>query len=268
MVSRIVTLTTDFGTADSYAAAMKGVILSINPAARLVDLSHELAPHDVVGAALFLADAIRYFPEGTVHLAVVDPGVGTERRAICVRTARSYYVAPDNGVVSLAVRAEQPYETVVLTNTDYHLGERSSATFHGRDIFAPVAAHLSLEIDFHDLGPPAAELVELEMPPVNEPSPGMIDGEIVHVDRFGNLMTNISRQTLLDARQKTGITDQPVVVDVEGTRISGLSRTYGDRAPGELIALWGSTDYLEISVVQGSAADRLGLRPGAPVHIR
>jgi len=256
MATRIITLTTDFGTADSYVAAMKGVILSINLDAHLVDLSHELAAHDVMGAALFLAGACKYFPEETIHLAVIDPGVGTERPAICVRTARSYYVAPDNGVVSLAVRAEQPHDAVALTNTEYHLCEHTSATFHGRDIFAPVAAHLSLEADFHALGTPAAELVELELPPVNEPSPGELEGEIVHVDRFGNLITNISHQSLLDARQKAG------------TRIRGLSRTYGECDPGELLALWGSSDYLEISVTQGSAAERLGIGAGSRILIR
>jgi len=223
MGRRIITLTTDFGTADSYVAAMKGVILSINPEVRLVDLSHELAVHDVVGAALFLAGACKYFPEDTIHLAVIDPGVGTSRRAICIRTARSYYVVPDNGVASLAAQAEGPYDTVTTTNTEYHRTDRPSATFHGRDIFAPVAAHLSLGVDYRVLGPPVADPIRVEIPPVNRPAPGVLAGEIVHIDRFGNLVTNISRQTWLEIEDNVGETTESAV--------QRLSR--GQRRPGQ-----------------------------------
>jgi len=264
MAKRIITLTTDFGTADSYVAAMKGVILSISPEADLVDLSHELAAHDVTGAAMFLAAACKFFPDNTIHLAVVDPGVGTARRAICVRTARNCYVAPDNGIVSLAIETETPYEAVQLSNTDYHRSVQSSATFHGRDVFASVAAHLSTGTDFRAFGPPADNLVRTELPPVNRPTPDVIEGRVVHIDRFGNLITNISRQELARAHHEPGET---VVVQVGAASIRGLSRTYGDHDPGDLLALWGSGDYLEISINRGSAAERINAAVGAPVRV-
>ena len=264
MAGRIITLTTDFGLGDSYVASMKGVILSISPEAHLVDLSHDLAAHDVTGAALFLADACKFFPDNTIHLAVVDPGVGTARRAICVNTARSLYVAPDNGIVSLAIDAETPYEAVELSNTDYHRAVQSSATFHGRDIFASVAAHLSTGTDFRTLGPPAEDLVRMELPAVNRPTPDVIEGQVVHIDRFGNLVTNISQEDLGGGR---GVTGSSVVIQIGAVSIRELSRTYGDREPGDLLALWGSSDCLEISVNLGSAAQRLDATIGAQLRV-
>jgi len=264
MARPIITLTSDFGTQDSYIAAMKGVILSINPDVHLVDLSHELAAYDVTGAVLFLADACKFFPYNTIHLAVVDPGVGTARRAICVRTARNYYVAPDNGIVSLAIEAETPYEAVQLSNTEYHRTVQSSATFHGRDIFASVAAHLSTGTDFRAFGPPADNLVRIEVPPVNRPSPNVVEGRVIYIDRFGNLVTNIARQELAGAYQESG---DSVVVQVGAASIRGLSCTYGDHDPGDLLALWGSSDCLEISVNRGSAAERLNVTIGIQVRI-
>jgi len=267
MARRIITLTTDFGTADSYVAAMKGVILSINPDAHLVDLSHELAAHDLIGAALFLEAACRHFAQETIHLAVVDPGVGTARRAICVRTARSYYVAPDNGIVSLAIRAEAPYDAVELTDTEYHRTVQPSGTFHGRDVFAPVAAHLSLGTGLDSFGPPVGDLVEVDVPAVNRASPGVLEGEVIHIDRFGNMITNISRADWLDACRGTGDDVSSVVVQICGASINGLSRAYGDHEPGTLLALWGSSDKLEISVTCGNAAERVNATVGTQVRM-
>jgi len=264
MSRRIITLTSDFGTVDSYVAAMKGVILSISPEVHLVDLSHDLAVHDVTGAAMFLADVCKFFPDNTIHLAVVDPGVGTARRAICVRTARNCYVAPDNGIVSLAIEAEAPYESVQLSNTDYHRTVQSSATFHGRDIFASVAAYLSTGTDFRAFGPPADRLVRIELPPVNRPAPDVIEGRVVHIDRFGNLVTNVARQELAGSRRESG---ENIVIQIGAVSIRGLSRTYGDHDPGDLLALWGSGDFLEISVNRGSAAEQLNATVGTPVRL-
>ncbi len=264
MARRIITLTTDFGSSDSYVAAMKGVILSISPEAHILDLSHDLAAHDVTGAALFLANACKFFPDSTIHLAVVDPGVGTARRAICVRTARNWYVAPDNGITSLAIEAETPYEAAELSNTDYHRTVQSSATFHGRDIFASVAAHLSTGTDFRALGPPADNLIRIELPRVNRPTRDVIEGRVVHVDRFGNLVTNIARQELAGTHQESG---KSVVVQVGTASIRGLSRTYSDNDPGDLLALWGSGDFLEISVNRGSAAERLNATVGTQIRV-
>ena len=264
MARRIITLTTDFGSGDSYVAAIKGVILSISPEAHLVDLSHELAAHDVTGAALFLANACKFFPDNTIHLAVVDPGVGTARRAICVNTARNCYVAPDNGIVSLAIETETPYEAVELSNTDYHRTARASATFHGRDIFASVAAHLSTGTDFRAFGPAADNLVRVELPSVNRPTPDVFEGRVVHIDRFGNLVTNIPRHELAGSQQESG---DNVVVQIRTASIRGLSRTYSDSKPGDLLALWGSGDFLEISINLGSAADRLDATVGTQIRV-
>jgi len=264
MAGRIITLTTDFGLGDSYVAAMKGVILSISPEADLVDLSHDLAVHDVTGAALFLANTCKFFPDNTIHLAVVDPAVGTARRAICVRTASSLYVAPDNGIVSLAIEAETPYEAVELSNTDYHRTVQPSATFHGRDIFASVAAHLSTGTDFRAFGPPADDLIRVGLPAVNRPTPDVIEGRVVHIDRFGNMVTNISQEDLDRAHGSPG---SGVVIQIGAVSIRELSRTYGDHEPGDLLALWGSSDYLEISVNLGSAAQRLNATVGTQVCI-
>lgn len=261
MAEPIITLTTDFGLTDSYVAEMKGVILSINPNARIVDLVHELKPHDVVGAALFLERTCPHFPDGTIHLACVDPGVGTSRRAICVRTARNVYVAPDNGLVTLAIENETPWKAITLTNTKYHYGDKTSSTFHGRDIFAPVAAHISTGVEIGELGEPAGDVETVVMPGVRKLQSGVLEGRIVHIDRFGNMISNVTRK---DVTSDAG----SVTVEIAGIRIRGLSETYGDKPAGEMLALWGSGDHLEISLNQGSAEQRLGTGVGSRIGIR
>ncbi len=261
MASRIITITTDFGLVDSYVAEMKGVILSINPDARLIDMSHELEPHNVMAAAVFLERACAHFPPGTVHMAVVDPGVGTSRRALCVKTDRNVYIAPDNGLLTLVLEHEKPWRAVELTNTRYHYARRAGSTFHGRDIFAPVAAHISLGLDIDSLGEPADSIVQLDVPRVTEPIPGHIEGSVVSVDRFGNLITNISRDRLPADLSR-------IIVEIAGVRIHGISVTYGEKEPGDMLVLLGSDNCLEISVNRGNAAARFGTGVGSRVNVR
>jgi len=245
----VITLTTDFGQEDGYVAAMKGVILTICPQATLVDVSHEVRPHAIRQAAYLLSTVVAYFPPGTVHLAVVYPGVGTGRRAIAVETGRAAYVAPDNGVLGLALAGDEVRSAVELSAARYRLPE-VSATFHGRDLFAPAAAHLACGRSLAELGP-ALALADLQaLPATRQP-------EVLHVDRFGNLITSY-RVPAGQAR---------LAVTVGGVRLVGLARTFADVEPGELLAYVGSSGYLEIAVREGSAARELGAGAGAPVHV-
>ncbi len=246
----VITLTTDFGLEDAYVAAMKGVILTICPQATLVDVSHEVRPQAVRQAAYLLSTVVPYFPPGTVHLVVVDPGVGTQRRAIAVQTGRATYVAPDNGVLEMALAGDEALSAVELAEGHYRLPE-VSATFHGRDVFAPAAAHLACGRSLAEMGPavPLAEVYRLA--PARQP-------EVLHVDRFGNLITSY-RVPAGQAR---------LAVTVGGVRLAGPARTYADVEPGELLAYVGSSGYLEIAVREGSAAQRLGAGPGTPVQVQ
>jgi S-adenosylmethionine hydrolase len=254
----VITLTTDFGHLDGYVGAMKGVILSICPQAEIVDISHQIRPQGVQQAAYVLSTAAAYFPAGTVHVVVVDPGVGSERRPVAIQTERATYVGPDNGVFSLALNLDPARRAVHLTESHYHLTP-VSATFHGRDIFAPAAAHLACGVALVDMGEVLAlsELVEL---PIVAPLPQPGSGwrcQIMHVDRFGNLITNFR---LASPRQG-------IKVGVGGRWIEEISCTFSDAAHGELVAYAGSSGYLEIAVREGSAADVLGMGVGDAVEI-
>lgn len=256
----IITLLTDFGTRDAYVAAMKGVILGVNPQAVLVDLSHEVPPQDILAGALILAGAAPYFPPGTIHLAVVDPGVGSRRRGLAAYAHGQFWVGPDNGLFHLIFTPGAAPTIVSLENPAFFRPE-VSATFHGRDLFAPVAAHLSLGVDLSRLGPIITDPVPLA---VSTPrfTPKTIEGEVIYVDRFGNLVSNLNAAALKawwgggDLRLKVG----PLT-------IRGLARTYAEKAPGEFLALIGSHGYLEIACAQDSAARRLGAGVGLPVEI-
>jgi len=261
----IITLTTDFGTRDCYVAAMKGVILTINPAARIVDLTHEIGPQNVLEAAFFLKGSAPYFPEGTVHVVVVDPGVGTERRALCVETGGQYYLAPDNGALSFVATPEELLNAVALEDGPY-LRAAISATFHGRDVFAPGAAHLSLGVEMNQLGPAVQEMVRFEFPAATVADDGALTGQVVHVDRFGNLITTVDRAAL-DGLALSG-EGAEVQIRVRGLVLDRVSRTYNDVPQGTPLALWGSSDFLEISVNQGNAAERLRATVGDQVTIR
>ncbi len=254
MSRRCITLLTDFGTTDPYVAAMKGVALSVNPEVRLVDITHEVTPHDVTQAAYVLASTFRCFPQGTVHVAVVDPGVGSERRILGAELEGHVFLAPDNGLLSLVWGETGPSRLVSVTNTAY-FRHPVSMTFHGRDVFAPVAAHLTLGVDLGEMGKPVDDPVRLEMARMRT-GENLIEGKIVHVDRFGNLVTNIPRS---EVRRLAAGEPGALRVEVGDAEIRGLSRTYAEAAVGELLALFGSTDMLEISANCGSAADLLGI---------
>jgi S-adenosylmethionine hydrolase len=256
----IITLLTDFGWTDGYVGAMKGVILSIAPHVTLVDISHDVAPQDVRDAAYVLYTAIPHFPPDTVHLIVVDPGVGSERRAIAVRTAQGTFVAPDNGVLSYVLAASPPQIAVSLTNPQYRLTQ-VSRTFHGRDIFAPAAAYLARGVPISDLGEPVDDLVTFPVPEPRTRADGVLIGQVIHVDRFGNVITNLRREDI-------PWSDQAVVVEIGGQVITGLKEAYAQARPGEPLALIGSRGHLEVAVVGGNAAQQLSVHIKDEVHTR
>ena len=257
----LITLTTDFATGSPYVAAMKGVILSINASATLVDLTHAVPPQDVRCAAIVLEDVAERFPAGTIHLIVVDPGVGTERAVVYARIGSQQYVAPDNGVLSRLVRRSPPAAIIRLENQHYWL-PRVSSTFHGRDIFAPAAAHLSLGVDPSLLGPPQEKLVDLDWPPIRALENG-VEGSVLWIDGFGNLVTDIRAEQMQSPTENCLCS-----IACNGKEIHGLVRAYGQRPVGTLVALFGSTDRLEIAVVGGSAARALGAAVGDRVTVR
>ncbi len=252
----IITLLTDFGSADNFVGVMKGVILSINPKAIIVDITHEVPPQDVLTAAFLLQTSWPYFPKGSIHVAVVDPGVGTARRAIAVETAHAIFLAPDNGLLTPVIKSGEVRRIISLTNPRYWLPQVSS-TFHGRDIFAPTAAHISLGISLEELGESIEDPVLLDWPcPLKLPD-GTIVGHILHIDRFGNLITNLRAEDL----------GEGVVIRVAGYTIQGLKRTFGDVAVGEPVAYIGSSGYLEIAIRQGNAAVTFNLRRGDKIYV-
>jgi S-adenosylmethionine hydrolase len=237
----IITLTTDFGTADGYAGAMKGVIASRAPECAIVDITHDLARHDIAAAAYALAVAAPEFPAGTVHVAVVDPGVGSERQAVVVAANGQLFVGPDNGIFALA--AARP-GAVHRIEAPAFLGPRPSATFHGRDVFAPAAAALARGEAIDEAGPATEPLGRLATTP----------RAVVHVDRFGNLITDIGGGELRGAVRIAGRTIEPVT-------------TFADVEAGALLAYVGSAQTIEIAVREGSAAERLGVCRGEPVEV-
>lgn len=259
MDSPVITLLSDFGLQDEYVGAMKGVILQICPAARLVDISHLIAPQQVRSAAFVLYAAHGYFPAGTIHLAVVDPGVGTDRRAVVVKAGGCFFVGPDNGLFSLILKGKTHWEARSLENE--HLRPNPvSSTFHGRDIFAPAAAHLAAGVAFEKFG----ALCGLTPTPWGEPAfaKESVEGEVIHIDRFGNAITNVEIALLekwAPAHCWTARTRGVSVV---------LAKTYARVTPGEPLALAGSSGFIEIAVNRGNAAAKLGLRPGLPVKFR
>jgi S-adenosylmethionine hydrolase len=258
----IITLTTDFGLADGYVGTMKGVILDIAPTATIVDISHEITPQGVREAAYILYAAYRYFPQGTIHVVVVDPGVGSERRAVALRTPQATFVAPDNGVLSYVVAGERVEEIAHLTNPRYHLSP-VSRTFHGRDIFAPAAAHLARGIRLAELGEPLREIITFPLPRPQVRPDGAIVGQVIHVDRFGNLITSIMSKDLADHSPL-----RKSVVKIRGQSIRGIVNTYAEVTAGKLLALIGSEGYLEISVSGGSASQTLEAKAGDEVLLK
>lgn len=256
----LITLTTDFGEGSPYVAAMKGALLAINPQARLVDLTHSIAPQNIRQAAIALDEVTPLFPSGTLHVAVVDPGVGTARAIVYAEIGDQRYIGPDNGVFSRLAARRPPTKIRAVTNRQW-FRETVSSTFHGRDVMAPVAAHLSLGLDPDELGPPLEHLATLDWPGARKLS-NRIDGEVTAIDSFGNLVTNITREMLAGVP-----TDETVGVTCDEHETRCIFNTYADQPAMTLVALIGSNDCLEIAIVDDSAAIMLGVRVGAPVQV-
>ena len=246
---------------DHYVGAMRGVALGICPDVTLADITHEIAPQDVLGGALELAAAYKFFPHSTVFLCVVDPGVGSARRGLAAEAAGYRFVAPDNGLLTMVFKETAPAQVVELTDRRY-ARPTISRTFEGRDRFAPAAAWLAKGVEVRALGSPVTtwEMLEVPEPRVNA---GQLAGIVLRVDRFGNLVTNIDRRTF-DAFAAGG----PIEIDADRHRVARLVGTYAEAERGSACALFGSSDHLEIAVAGGSAAECLGVRRGAPVLVR
>ena len=263
----IITLLTDFGTDDVYVGVMKGVILKINPDAKIVDISHSVAPQDIVQAALMISEYYPYFPEKTVHIIVVDPGVGGERDIVALETNKHIFMAPDNGVLTSLVDNDDAATAVRVSNETKFL-KPVSYTFHGRDIFAPVGAHLSKTQRLSDVG----ELVErntlsrLGLPSPHITDKGAIVGSIVSIDRFGNLITNIDWQQFKD-RFEPAVSVHELKISIGNQIITGLSRSYDSAPPNKPLAIIGSRGCIEISVNSGSARKYFDCETGSRVEI-
>jgi S-adenosyl-L-methionine hydrolase (adenosine-forming) len=260
----IITLTTDFGLNDHFVGAMKGVLLEIAPDANLVDISHAVQPFDILDGALTISQAYSYFPAGTVHMVVVDPGVGTTRRPIMLTGERHFFVAPDNGVLSLIYDREQRISVRHITAEHYFLQPRSN-TFHGRDIFSPIAGYLAKGVDIDRLGPEIQDYVRFGVPrpkPVDERT---LRGVVLKVDRFGNLVTNITPTDI----PKLFESNRPpfkITVGNKGT-VTKICSNYAEGGPGEAFGILGSMGFLEIATNRGSAYQLLGAGKGSEVNV-
>lgn len=259
MAGPLITLTTDFGTREYYTGAVKGAILAVHPEARLVDLSHDVPAHDIWAGAFVLFGACHLFPPGTIHLAVVDPGVGSARKAVVVVTERQLFVGPDNGVLSLALSRQQ-VKSVIWVSNERYFRRPVSPVFHGRDIFGPVTGRLAAGIDPRELGPEVESYQQLAVPPVRE-SAGCLEGRVLHVDRFGNVITNLGADLL----QRPELRTERVRVTVNGRTIDRWRRTYAEGGEDELFLLVGSCDLLEIAGYCKPAARLLDARRGTKV---
>jgi len=259
----IVTLTTDFGLNDHFIGAMKGVILSIEPDAHIVDICHAVQAFDVLDGALSISQAYSYFPSGAVHVVVVDPGVGTARRPIVVTSERHHFVAPDNGVLSLIYQREERLSVRHVTGEHYFL-QPVSQTFHARDIFAPVAAYLAKGVDPAKFGEEVSDFVRFSAPKPKAVNETTLRGVVLKVDRFGNLITNIAPP---DAPMLFGANPSGFKIVVGSREITEIKDAYAQGAPGEVFGILGSMGYLEIAANRGAAAQIMGVGKGADVNI-
>lgn len=257
---RILTLTTDFGLHGSYIAAMKGVVLGLVPNVQIVDVMHTISPQNILEGAFVLNDIVESFPTGTVHVAVIDPGVGTDRRLVAVSAAGQWFVLPDNGLITGVAHRRELSGVWEITNPRIARAN-ISATFHGRDIMAPAAAHLLNGGDPAELGPQRTKVIQLRnLEPISDEYG--LTGEVIFRDAFGNLITNIAAQHM------AGRPLDEWSVELAGTRVEQILRTYGEAAPGSLVALFGSSGWLEVAVVNGDAARHLSAGAGATVWVR
>jgi S-adenosyl-L-methionine hydrolase (adenosine-forming) len=254
-----ISLLTDFGLADPYVGIMKGVILSVNSAARVIDITHDVPPQDLLEAAYLIQSAYSYFPLGTVHVVVVDPGVGGDRPIVCIELNGYRFLAPDNGVLSQIFTEGEIERAVYVENADYLL-KSISHTFHGRDIFAPVAAHLSIGLDIGALGAEAssADLVRLQIPQPEFLNESSLVGTIISIDRFGNLVTDIRQQHLIELLEKSK--KEKIEIQIRAQRIFEISKSYDAVEPQQPLAIMGSRGLLEIAVNCGNAKDIMGVR--------
>jgi S-adenosylmethionine hydrolase len=254
----MITLTSDFGLRDSYVAELKGVILTINKGANIIDVTHEVEKFNIRMGAFMLASAAPYFPNGTIHLAVVDPGVGTERRGILVQTKQGFFIGPDNGILLLAAQNQEISQTYELTNPQFMLPKVSS-TFHGRDVFAPAAAYLDMGVKPSEFGPDIIDLVAPDFTFVKQRN-GSLIGEVLHADSFGNIITNISQKEIVQAK----------FIRVKLEKISlnlALGKTYSNAKSQEAIALIGSHGFLEIALNLANAAEKFNVKAGDLVEV-
>lgn len=259
MSSSIITLLTDFGQRDGFVGTMKGVILGICPQAKIVDISHEIEPQNINAGAFVLNTSYKYYPSGTIHVVVIDPGVGSGRRIVCVLAFEQYFLAPDNGVLRYIYLECPEFEIVQVSNKKYFLS-RISQTFHGRDIFAPVAAYLAQGTDFRDLGPPVTDFDRGRLPELTD-TPQSVQGEIVYIDHFGNLISNIPFEKLEKYKLKAA------TIQLKQWTINGLSNSYTDGNNDKPIGLIGSSGFLEISLNLGSAKETLQCSEGDKIRV-
>ncbi len=263
-MAAIVTLTSDFGSKDAFTGSMRGAILKVNPAAQIFDISNDIGPQDIWEAAFTLRNAYSYFPKDTIHLAVVDPGVGSSRRPILVKTENFYFVGPDNGIFSLIYTEAERLRVIHITASHYFLPS-ISPTFHGRDIFAPVAGWLTKGLPIENFGEEVTDYVKMNIPTAKK-SPEGIDGNVIHIDRFGNAITNIKYAEIREL-----IPNEPDLantsVTLVGKEIKGLKPFYAAAAPGELAALANSSGYLEIFMFKQNARTALSLKRGEAVKL-
>jgi len=259
--SGIITLTTDFGLRDPYVAIMKGIILSINPEARIVDVSHQVPPGALMHAANVIKDTITYFPHGTINVVVVDPGVGGQRRPVAIETENYFFIGPDNGIFWPIIEADRSPTAIHLEEKKYFLSPVGN-TFHGRDIFAPVAAHISRGIDIRKMGPVIRDPVALSIPRP-EIKGDVLCGEIIRVDNFGNLITNINRTDM-----EAFLQSATPRISIRELTIEDVRHVYTDVPRGELLALYGSMNRLEIAVREGSASDILAITAGEAIGMK
>ncbi|TAK04358.1 hypothetical protein EPO44_07015 [bacterium] len=260
MEAKLITLITDFGYKDPFVGIMKGVIFSINPNANIIDLSHGIPPQDLMAGALVLRYTAPSFPRGTIHVAVVDPGVGTKRRPLLIESEECFFIGPDNGVLSLALEGKKVSRTIQLSNETYHL-KPTSVTFHGRDIFAPVAAYLSLGVPPEDFGETVNDLIRLPWPAVTK-TEGALVGKVIYIDGFGNLITNIHDRDL------SVFQTEKLTVSVAGVTIRGIAPHYSSGEEKSYAALINSWGLLEISAFKGNAQLLCGAKIGDKVFIR
>ncbi|MBW2266571.1 MAG: SAM-dependent chlorinase/fluorinase [Deltaproteobacteria bacterium] len=262
----IITLLTDFGLKDEFVGVMKGAIASIATRAHVIDITHNITSHNIMQAALTLYSAFKYFPKGSTHVIVVDPGVGGKRKIICLKAAGHYFIAPDNGVLGLVIKHEKVEEIYAVTNEEYFLAPVSE-TFHGRDIFAPVSAHLSKGIDVSCLGERLRleDLATLDLPVATFSSDGKLTGQIISIDHFGNLITNIDRNMFGQLAPKEGAKD--LVIHIAKRKIHGVSQSYDTVSIGAPVAIFGSKNLLEISLNQSDAGAYFKARVGETVTV-